>query len=278
MVEQFSLEEFYDAYPRVEEDFQAALDVSLSPRGPEMLYDLVGELGLPARAVVVDVGCGEGKQALELARRFDVRVTGLDPLPRHIELANEALTASSAVSPELKGRVRFGIGTAENMPVDDASVDLVWCKDVLVHVGDLDAAYQGFRRVLRDDCRVIVYASTLDIASLGAGEAVWRWRAPGGVPANADPGRMAAAIVAAGFEVDVCIDVGIEWREWSEEHTGNEGRQLLHAARLLRDPERYVAQFGQAAYDIMLGDCMWHVYHMIGLLGARVYVLSRSYT
>ena len=152
MLPQFSLEEFYDAYPRVEEDLQAALDVSLSPRGPEMLYDLVGGLGLPPGAVVVDVGCGEGKQTLELARRFDVRVTGLDPLPRHIELANEALTGSSAASPELNGRVRFGLGTAENLPVDDASVDLVWCKDVLVHVGDLHAAYRGFRRVLRDDC------------------------------------------------------------------------------------------------------------------------------
>lgn len=37
MPEQFSLEEFYDAYPRVEGDFQDALDVSLAPRGPELL-------------------------------------------------------------------------------------------------------------------------------------------------------------------------------------------------------------------------------------------------
>ena len=49
---------------------------------------------------------------------------------------------------------------------------------------------------------------------------------------------------------------------------------MLHSARLLRSPERYVSQFGQAAYDVMLGDCLWHVYGMIGKLKGRVYLLS----
>ena len=38
------------------------------------------------------------------------------------------------------------------------------------------------------------------------------------------------------------------------------------AARLLRDPDRYVAEFGEANYQVMLGDCLWHVYRMIGKL------------
>jgi 2-polyprenyl-3-methyl-5-hydroxy-6-metoxy-1,4-benzoquinol methylase len=79
MSEAFSLEEFYDAYPRIEEEFQRALDVSLRPRGSGMLYDLVSDLGLPPGASVLDVGCGEGKQALALAERFAVNVRGVDP-------------------------------------------------------------------------------------------------------------------------------------------------------------------------------------------------------
>ena len=47
-----------------------------------------------------------------------------------------------------------------------------------------------------------------------------------------------------------------------------------HAARLLRDPERYIARFGRQNYDIKLGDCLWHVYRMIGKLSSRVYLLS----
>jgi hypothetical protein len=43
---------------------------------------------------------------------------------------------------------------------------------------------------------------------------------------------------------------------------------------LLRAPERYIREFGQSAYEIMLADCLWHVYHMVGKLSARVYVLS----
>ena len=30
----------------------------------------------------------------------------------------------------------------------------------------------------------------------------------------------------------------------------------------------------QAPYDMMLGDCLWHVYGMIGKLARRVYLLS----
>src|SRR5436309_412342 len=84
------LEESYDAFPRIEEAFHAALDVSLQPRGPELLYDLVEDLGLPPRSAAVDVGCGEGKRTAHLAERFGFTVTGIDPVARHIELARAA--------------------------------------------------------------------------------------------------------------------------------------------------------------------------------------------
>lgn len=64
------LDRFYDDYPHVEEDFQAVLDSSLNPSGPGLLYDLVADLGLARGASVVDLGCGEGRQSLELGTRF----------------------------------------------------------------------------------------------------------------------------------------------------------------------------------------------------------------
>ncbi len=69
-------------------------------------------------------------------------------------------------------------------------------------------------------------------------------------------------------------NLAAEWGEWAEEHADQGTRHLLHAARLLRAPERYIAQFGQAAYDIKLGDCLWHIYRMIGKLSPRIYLLS----
>src|SRR5215469_13128657 len=135
------LEWFYDAYPRIEAEFQTSLDASLHPRGPDLLYDLVRSLQLPAGASAIDLGCGEGRHTLELAARFGF-------VARRIELASEALAEAAQQQPELRGRVHFEVGTAEAIPAADGSVDLVWCRDVLVHVAALEQAYASCRRIL----------------------------------------------------------------------------------------------------------------------------------
>jgi hypothetical protein len=53
------------------------------------------------------------------------------------------------------------------------------------------------------------------------------------------------------------------------------GAERRGREHLRRDPERYRARFGEAAYEILLGDCLWHVYAMIGKLERRVYLLRR---
>ena len=265
----FELTAFYDEYPRVEEQFQATLDESLDPRGPEMLYDIVAGLGLPARADVLDVGCGEGHHALTLARRFGFTVRGIDPVPRHVALSREA-----AGSLDVAGRAAFEVGLAERLPAADGSVDLVWCRDVLVHVADLDRAYAEFHRVLRPGGRALVY-QMFGTDRLEPREAARLFATAGFVAGNADPRRTEEAIAGAGLRVDECLELGSEWGERAEENSGAAGRRLLHAARLIRAPQRYVSRYGQAAYDIMLGDCLWHVYRMIGKLSPRVFVLSR---
>ncbi len=260
----WSLEQAYDAYPQVEEEFSAALDESLSPRGPELLFDLVAGLGLAPGAVALDVGCGEGWYALELHQRFGFRVTGIDPVPRHLEIARAEAGQGGPV---------FKPGTAEHIPAGPGTADLVWCRDVLVHVPDLPRAYSEFRRVLRPGGRALVY-QMFGSELLEPREAAWLFDTMGVVPANADPARTETAIAAAGLRVDQSIALGTEWGEWAEEHYGDGGRNLLHAARLRRDPARYIDRFGRAAYDMMLGDCLWHVYAMIGKLTRRVYLLS----
>jgi hypothetical protein len=106
-------------------------------------------------------------------------------------------------------------------------------------------------------------------------ETGWLWRTFGNAPGNDDPSIVEAAMAGAGLRVDERMDLGSEWGEWSEELAGTGSRRLLHAARMLRAPDRYAEQFGRAAYDIMLADCLWHVYRMLGRLSGRVYLLSR---
>ena len=59
---------------------------------------------------------------------------------RHIEVARAAAGEG--------GRV-FEPRTAANIPAGLGTANLVWCRDVLVHVPDLPRAYAEFRRVLR---------------------------------------------------------------------------------------------------------------------------------
>jgi hypothetical protein len=47
----------------------------------------------------------------------------------------------------------------------------------------------------------------------------------------------------------------------------------LWAARLLREPERFKAKLGEAAYAGELGNGLWGIYQMIGKLSPVIYVL-----
>lgn len=267
------LGQFYDDYPRIEAAFEDALDESLNPRGPELLHEIVAKLGLPPETMVLDLGCGEGQHSIQLAEEFHVAVHGIDPVPRQIELANERLAAKR--NPELSKLVRFELGAAAAVPARDASIDLIWCREVLYHVASLDKTFAECRRVLRSGGHMLIHQN-FGTDRLQPREAEWLWATMGVVPDNANPQHFEAAFAGAGFQIDQCIELTSESGERAEEETGQAGRQLIHAARLLHDPERYIAQFGRTAYNIKLGDCLWHIYRMIGKLTSRLYLLKLS--
>ena len=260
-----------DAYPRLEERFAARLDESLAPRGPSVLLQVVREIGLPPDSRVLDVGCGDGRHAFRLATHFGARVLGIDPVQRHLDLARSARRDQPE---EVAGRVAFERGYATSLPVHDASVDLVWCRDVLVHVPDLAAAHEEFARVLRPGGFVVAH-QLVATPLLGHDEAAWLFDVMGVVPSSADSRSLDDAIAASGLEVVDTVDLAGEWAEWSEEDSGSASRALLRLARLLRDPDRYRDEFGDAAYDVMLARCRVHVYLMAGKLAGRIDVLRK---
>ncbi len=262
---------FYDSYPLVEEAFSDRLDESLAPRDPSILLQIVRELDLRPDSSVVDVGCGEGAHALRLATHFGLRVLGIDPVQRHLDLAREARREAF---PDVASRVSFERGSATRLPVPASSQDLVWCRDVMVHVADPGAAYAEFARVLRPGGYVVSY-QTVATDLLAPDEADWLFDVMGVVPDSADPAVIDRAVADSGLEVVDTFDLAAEWGEFGQEQDGHAGRALLHLARLLREPERYRAEFGTAAYDVMLGDCRWHVYRMMGKLAGRIDVLQR---
>ena len=252
-------------YDRIEDELNAALAASLDPRGHDVLFDVIEELGLGSGAVAVDVGCGAGRQSVELARRFGFDVHGFDPLERYTAAHGEG---GAVAGP---GRVVFGTGTAEALPMPGATADLVLYREVLYVVDDLHAAFAEGRRVLKPTGRAVVYQLfNTDWLEPRERERFWE---TAGAARNADPDHVERTAADAGFDVETMLDLQGETVERAEEDDGKAARELLAASRLIRNPDPYVERFGQAACDIKLTDAFWFVYRMIGKLTQRVYVL-----
>jgi SAM-dependent methyltransferase len=194
-----------------------------------MLYDLVADFSLPVGVHVADIGCGEGRHTLHLAERFGFTVVGIDPVRHNVEVGRAALAAASARRPELADLVTFQVGKAQDIPLEDESVDLVWCRDVLVLVDpdDLGSAYAEFARILRPGGRVLVY-QMFGTHRLEPREAALLFENPD----RARPARSDAAIAASGLRLDACIDLGTEWGEYLFETSGKPSRSLIHAWQL----------------------------------------------
>ena len=102
--------------------------------------------GLRSGMQVVDVGMGTGLVSREILRITGEpeRLVGVDPSPGMMAQAH------------LPGQVRCLEGSAERMPLPDASADFIVMGYALRHIGDLAAAFGEFRRVLRPGGRVLV--------------------------------------------------------------------------------------------------------------------------
>jgi SAM-dependent methyltransferase len=255
-----ALEASYDEFPRIEEEFGRALDESLEPRGPDVVYEVAASLGLPSGARALDVGCGEGRDVVALADRFGWVVAGVDPVRRNLDVAR-----SRAAD------LRLAVGDIGALPVPDRSVDVLWCREVLSLVPDLARAFTEVRRVLRPGGRAVI-VQVCRTERLAAEEATGFLASLGDHPSTDE---LHAAATGAGLRLDERVVLSSEGGEWGEERSGTGTRRLLHAARLLRDPDRYEARFGRTNYEIMLGDCLWHVYRMLGKLSGSIWVLRR---
>jgi SAM-dependent methyltransferase len=270
-----SVAEVYGSAFAEEESFSAVLSRSLAPRGFDLMFELVTDLGLAPGSTALDVGAREAYHCIELARRFGFTVHGIEPVRRHLDGAARALQALAATEPEVAARIRIVEGVAERLGEPDASIDLIWCRDVLEHVENLHKVFGEFRRVLRPGGTAVIYQMTAT-SWLTPAEADRLWP-PGGIyAASVDPEHFEAAISAAGLVTRQCIQLHGEWRERAEEDgAGLSSTQLLWVSRLLRNRPAYESRFGTEACEAMLTDSLWGVYQMIGKLNPRLYVLSR---
>ena len=94
--------------------------------------------GLAAGDRAVDIGCGPGVAA-RYAAELGATVVAVDPAPVMLRVAR-TLTRGK--------KVDYRQGTAEQLPVDDASANCAWSIACVHHWQDVDAGLQEARRVL----------------------------------------------------------------------------------------------------------------------------------
>lgn len=268
-----SVEEMYANGPLTELQIDELLDQSLHPRGPEFLFEVAADLGVDASSRVLDIGSGNGRHVIELARRFGCRTVGVEFVWDHLLSGFPDLEDLRTNEPEVAERLAVAQGSITALPFADGTFDLVWSRDMLIHIADLARAFAECRRVLRPGGAMVLF-QMFATPWLEPGDAARLWPALAVVEANTDPARFEAAVDEAGLAVARREDLRSEWRESLEESgPGKTSRQLLHAARLLRNAEGYRAQIGEVGYEVELADNLWGVYQMIGKLSPRVYVL-----
>ena len=96
---------------------------------------------IPERACLLDVGAAQGEYVAAY-RALGYDAVGVEPWDGAREM-------SAALSERLRVDLDIRKGTAEELPFDDRSFDVVISTSVLEHVDDLDAAVSEAFRVLR---------------------------------------------------------------------------------------------------------------------------------
>ena len=99
---------------------------------------------------VLDVGCGAGMDSLVAAQMVGPAgsVTGVDVTPEMVAKARGSIAEMGL------GNVRIVEGSAEHLPFDDASFDVVISNGVIDLIPDKDAVFSEITRVLRPGGRI----------------------------------------------------------------------------------------------------------------------------
>lgn len=153
-----------------------------------------------ARGRVLEIGIGSGLNFPFYGSRVDA-IVGLDPSVRLVDMAQKAASHTKIPVTVIKG-------SAEDMPIDRASIDTVVTTWTLCSIPDAAAALQEMRRVLKSDGQLLFVEH-----GLGPEESVCKWqnrlnpiwkRIAGGCHLNRP---ISALIERAGFKI-VRLDAG----------------------------------------------------------------------
>ncbi len=265
-----TVEELYGEIWPGDAALEEELRRSLEPRPLTALYDAFAALGPAPGHLVVDVGCRDAWHAVELVRRFSIRVLAIDPVPLHVELAHGAVKEA-----RLEREIEVVQAGIESLPLADEAAAFVWSRDTTTHV-DLPRGLAECRRVLKPGGRVLLY-QTFATDRLEPVEAARLFAATATVAANMDRSYFERTADEAGLAIESADALDGEWRESMVElGKWDAGEALLAISRLCRREPQLVERYGRNRVEAALANNQWGVYQLLGKLQPTIYVLRRS--
>lgn len=112
---------------------------------------LIAEIQAQAGQRVLDVGCGTGQPAIQLAQTSGAHVTGITVSTSQIEAARQRATDAGMAQ-----QVQFELVNAMELPYPDASFDGAWAFESIFHVPSRVQVFREMARVVRPGGRVVV--------------------------------------------------------------------------------------------------------------------------
>jgi ubiquinone/menaquinone biosynthesis C-methylase UbiE len=251
------------------------LDHSLNPRPPRMLYDLVKAAGVTTDSTLLDIGCGQGQHALDLSRQYGCPIIGIDPVLSNLQTAQRLAKLEQRYYPATPLKVSFQLAAIEALPLPNHFVDLIWCRDVLVHIAHLEDNIRECCRVLKPDGTMLVL-HTFATDLMETKELATICQPIGVHPANLVPQYVEYSFQRAGLSIQSKEDIGAEFIEHMDERDGRYSKELLRIARMVREADYFRAELGESQYEIALAAYRWSVYLLLGKLRMTIYMLRKT--
>ena len=202
------------------------------PTGDETIEDatwiakrtMAEGVGLKPGMTVLEVGCGYGATARYLAETFGVDVVATNISEIQLTKCREK------PQPKTGGTLRFEYADYHDLPYDDASFDVWWCQESLVHSAEKEKVLAEAFRVLKPGGRAVIsdhifWVDKLTPAERGAVEARYH------MSKLSSPDDYKSHLAAVGFSL-------IDHRDWQV-------HAALHRAKVLQRLESKMDEFAR---------------------------------
>lgn len=122
-------------------------------KAQNLMNDLLAKsLKIKKNLRILDAGSGRGVVACYLAKKYQVKITGIDLVPFEVKIANKR--ASEML---LTDKVKFLIQDYSKTNFSDNVFDAVYTMETLVHSPDIKKTLKEFFRILKPKGRLVLF-------------------------------------------------------------------------------------------------------------------------